>query len=502
MKQFVAIMISVAIAGFLLGRVISESSAVTADTRFQRGEGIASGSSPSPAFSGDFVELPRLVTSESLESLVAQGDGVSYGSLALWLVDADAAQIAGYWHECRKGKPDGDIKRLVFLNWMRVDPAGAIAATAGTEDAEIAWWAWSASDPQAALAAAGPEQLNRVAKGIGEFQPGWLCNHFSEFPDEGKDAALAGLATWKETDDPQIVLDLFLKINRGFQPHIFQAFAIKDPWAAFDWLERKRMLQLSQYNGRSGGIEILIEQMKAAYPEDLERMAAMMPAGKLKRIMEEAAFENLIATDPIKALKAAKETEAPLMAAKRLSTIGAGLLATEPEEGFDIAAEILEKSPGGLSPMREVSIGNSSISWGGQEGEAAKFFDSLMAKDPTRTLDMAAMAAGDSPGGTFRELADTWAKTDLKSYASWVNRQTEPAIRTAAINTVVNQLRNRGSYEEAGEWAMTSPDRSSSLQSLGWVWGSKDKGAARTWFEAVDIPAGEKQRILKEIEQQ
>lgn len=460
-------------------------------------------SSADPTASGtESVQIPRLVTSENIESLLAQGESVSYVGLALWMLDAGASEIADYWARCPKDGLGGDIKRLIFLNWTRLDPGGAIAATSGKEESNMVWWAWAASDPNGALAAAGPEQCHRVAKGIGKFHPAWLMEHFSEIPENAQDEALAGLMTWKENDDPAATLDFLREHGRDFHDFTFKAFALKDPWAAFDWLQKSGKLQVSQYPNQMGPVEILIREMKGAHADDLERMAATLPAGKLKRMMEEAAFENLVANDPEKALKLAMEAEAPLMAAKRLGIIGAGLLAAEPEKAFGIAAEILAKVPDGLSPERYVKVGYSSISYGGMEGDAAKFFNSLVAKDPVRTLDMAVTAADSSPGKTFRELTNTWAETDLESYATWVNQQSEPAIRTAAISTVVNQLESRGSYEEAGDWAMTSPDRFPALQSLVWSWANTDKSAAKAWFESADIPAKEKQELLQQISEQ
>ena len=423
MKKTAAIFILLIVIGFFVGRLVggfSRAGSLAAGESAQPHGKQTSGDTPSIS-SNESLQIPRIVTSESLETITAQAEDVAYASLALWLLDADAGEIAEYWQRIASSQPTTDEKRLLFFNWMRVNPLGAIAATAGGEDASLAWWAWAASDPAQAMAAAGTdEQKKRVAKGIGEFQPGWLRDHFSELPEEVKNDALAGLSTWKETDDPAGMLDLFLENDRGFQSHIFKAFALKDPWKAFDWLEKNNMLQPTRYSNYSGGVEVLIEQMKKAHPDDLERMAVTMPYGKLKRMMEDAAFEGLIASDPAKALKSAKETEAPLMAAKRLGIIGSGLLSTDPDKAFDIAAEILAKNSGGLSPEVTVRSETSNRSWGGQEGDASKFFNSLIAKDPARTLDMAVTAADGAPGNTFNELIGIWAVSDLEGYVGWV----------------------------------------------------------------------------------
>ena len=502
MKELAVILVVVVAGGFACGRLASQLSGgvVESGSEISPHRKDLERSEVRPQASGkEADQIPRLITSENVETLLARDEKVSYAALALWMIDADAEDIAGYWARCPKDELGGDVKRLIFLNWTRLDPGGAVAATTGTDEADMVWWAWAASDPSGALRSAPPEKYHRVAKGIGEFHPAWLMEHFDEIPEEARDHALTGLMTWKENDDPEATLDFLKEQGRRFHEGTFKAFALKDPWAAFDWLQKNGKLTPSTWY-RNGPVEILIREMKAAHPDDLERMAATLPAGKLKRSMEDAVFESQLTTDPEKAFESAMNTEAPLTSVKRLGIIGMKALSTDPEKAFEIAAEMLVKSQDGLSPEKYINVGNSSISYGGQEGEAAKFFDSLIAKDPTRTLDMAVTAADGSPGKTFRELTKSWAEADLTSYASWVDRQSAPAIRTAAISTMVSQLRDRGSYSEAADWAMASPDRSSSLQSLVWSWANKDGEAAREWFEGADIPAKEKQQFLDQID--
>jgi hypothetical protein len=344
-KFAIIILVSVAI-GFAVGRIggnLSGSGQADGVLAFDTGKTQdRSGKSHQDPLR-DLAQIPRLVTSENLDSLLAEGEGVTYAGLALWMLDADADEIAAYWARCNQEGLGGDIKRLIFINWTRLDPLGAIAATQGKEEWKMVWWAWAASDPAAALAAAGPEQYGRVANGIGEFHPAWVRDHFSDIPDDAKDDALHGLMTWKENADPEATLDFLKEQGRRFQSHIFKAFALKDPWGAFDWLEKNDMLEVSQYSSRAGPVEILIREMNAAHPDDLERMASMLPAGKLKWVMEDAVFEKQMETDPEKALETARKTEVPLVAAKRLAMIGAGLVTSDPDKAFDIAADILTK---------------------------------------------------------------------------------------------------------------------------------------------------------------
>lgn len=444
------------------------------------------------------VEISRLVTSDDLDSIAAQGNNVSYASLALWLLEADGEEIPDYWRGLGANQPITDKTRLLFFHWTRVDPQGALAATAGTEDARLVFWAWAASDPAEALAAARtPEDWKRVAKGLGEFQPDWLMEHFDEIPEEARTNALEGMTTWKEADDAVAMLDFLEEKGRGFQPHIFKAFVLKDPWAAYDWLEKKGMLKLSPYP--NGGFEILLRELKANSPDDLERMAATMPAGEMKRAMEDAVFERLVEIDPDRALENAMKTEAPLVAANRMAMIASGLLESDPEKAFHIAADILAKAPDGLSFIERLSVGTYSTNSGSDDGVAKELFDRLIAGYPERTLDLAVASAGENPGHTFDGLAASWARADLPSYAEWVSRQTVPGIRTPAIANVVMALAAAGNFSEAGEWAVTAPDPELSLNALAWRWGARNPEEARAWFQTADIPEKLRKRSLENI---
>ena len=91
--------------------------------------------------------IPRLVTSETLESLVAQGDGVSYASLSLWLLDATAEEMEAFYINYRDCDFDMDVMRLLFVNWTRLDPMAVLNASKGTKQERLFWWSWAAHDP-------------------------------------------------------------------------------------------------------------------------------------------------------------------------------------------------------------------------------------------------------------------------------------------------------------------------------------------------------------------
>jgi len=436
---------------------------------------------------------PAIHSEETLESMIARGEGATYAGLALWMLDASEADIAAYWEFRKNGNLDGDMKRLLFLNWTRLDPQAAIAAVAGTKDASVPWWSWAAHDPQAALSSATPERLDDVARGIGEFQPEWLRAHFDEIPKEAQQDALNGLMTWKEDGDHVATLDFLKKHGVDFHVNLFKTLARKDPWAAFDWLEKNDQLK----PGERAPANVLLETMKSEYPQDLERLAAMTPSGGLKWKIEDAIFECLLTTDPAAALAQAKAQAdgAPLVAAKRLAQIGSSVLASDPEKAFGIAAEILAVCPQKLAPQKLIETGTTNTNWGNENSAAESFMEALLIKDPARTLDMT--TTGPEPiSRTFGELSGKWAEKDLAGYTEWTNRQTDPRIRNAAAGQVVNKLASQGHFQEAAEWAVSgeTPDQGR-VMNLAWQWSRANPTEASAWLEAVTLPENVKDGI-------
>lgn len=445
------------------------------------------------------IHLPSIRSDETLESLIAQGGNVTYAGLALWLVDASGPEIAAYWESHRNnslnGDSNGDLRRLIFYNWTRLDPQAAISAAAGTQWASAPWSAWGAVDPPAALAAAGPEQMKSVAGGIGQMQPEWLREHFDQIPEEARRNALNGLMTWKEDSDHVARLDFLMAQGMGFNPAAFKTLARKDPWAAYEWLEKNDKL-----DAREGGtMDVLLTTMKDAHPEDLERLAATIPSGALQQKVEDAILENLLATDPAAALARAKSTDAPLIAAKRLAIIGNSLLASDPEKAFGIGADILAASPFQLAPERRIEIGNDSSSWGASDYTAQTFMESLLIKDPGRTLDMTTVGQ-ETASKPFQELAGKWAERDLVSFTEWVNRQPASQIRSAAAGQVANQLTSQGHFQEAAEWAI-SGDKGN-LYNLAWRWARSNRAEASGWLDTADLPESEKGKLRNIINRQ
>jgi hypothetical protein len=478
------------------GIAAEESDRISTRTSRSSGESTAD-SSTTAAAAKPISSGPH--STETLDTLTAQGDSPTYAALALWLTDASAADIAAYW-EFRKanGKLDGDRMRLIFVNWTRVDPQGAIAATAGTDRAVAAWWSWAGNDPQAALAAAGPDRIKDVARGLGEFQPKWLRDHFDLIPEEARKDALLGVNTWKEEADPLAALDFLKEQGGGFNDSFFRSLVLKDPLTALDWLQKNNKLD-SRYNGP---LDILLETLKTERPEDLERLAAMTPSSALKWKIEDAIFASLLATDPVAARAQAKAIGAPLIAAKRLAEIGNSVLASDPEQAFEIGADILTASPDKLAAEKKIEVENGNTNWGPGDSAASKFMESLLGRDPERTLEMT-IAGKETPSSAFQNLSWKWAKSDLPAYTAWVNQQKNPAIWNAASLQVVNQLASLGHFQEAAEWATsgsTSQD-TARLYNLAWQWSHSNRAEAEAWAESLSLPEADKTNLRNFIKQ-
>ncbi|HEY8962793.1 MAG TPA: hypothetical protein VIM57_11375 [Luteolibacter sp.] len=430
--------------------------------------------------------LDRVVTmrsSETLESLIAQGEEATYATLALWLLDANPEDIAAYGNFRKGGKMGGDQKRLLFIHWTRLAPEAAIAAVADTSDQGMVWWAWAASEPERALTAAGADRIKDVARGIGEFHPKWVREHFDSIPEAAKNAAIGGVTTWKEDEDHVATLDFLSEHQRYFQSHVFRTLARKDPWAAFDWLQKTNNLDAR------GAVGILLESMRSTHPEDLERLDAMTSPGSLKRKIEDARFTHLLSTDPEAAFEQARNSATPFLTAKRLAEIGSKLLTSDAEQAFELGAEVLAAAPNQLAPELRIQAEGKSQNFGSDDAEnvAANFMGSLLTRDPERTLGIV-LAGKEAPSPIFNRLATQWANQDLPAYMEWVNRQETPAIRTSAVKHVVRQLVTQEHFQEAAEWATSGgiPDENG-LYFLAHQWRERNPDEAAAWLQDANL---------------
>jgi hypothetical protein len=457
------------------------------------------------------AKLSTLRSTDTLETIIALDDASLYSRLALWMMDASEKDIAAYWQHYRQKKVRAnEINDLIFINWARLDPQAAIAASTGTGDEHYAWWAWACHDPKASLAAAiaaNKDRVNNVAWGIGEFHPEWLLKHFDEIPESGHDMAIRGLTKWDDTDRPEEILEFLKKHGNEFNQRIFGTLIRKDPWAAYDWIQKNEATISSNYGSTENAMELLVKTMGETQPDALERLAQQTPSGEAKRKMEAVLFENLLKTDPEAALEQAESTKAPRIAAERLAAVGLSWAQSDPGKALELTQKLFTIYPDALDGMTWVKYPNGSSGSGSEMKVVGELVNGLMDRNPAQVLEMIPPAKGQSEHGhsAFSKLANKWAENDLVAYTNWVNQQTDPAVRDPAASVVVNQLTEQHQFQEAVEWASSSEKTKGNMFNIFYQWNRSNPDEARAWLESADISDREKEgfgKMIKSIESQ
>ncbi|MCU0749158.1 MAG: hypothetical protein MUF13_06380 [Akkermansiaceae bacterium] len=444
--------------------------------------------------------LSKLRSDDTLETLAALDAESLYPRLALWMIDASEADIAAYWESVRgqKDRPN-DITDLVFINWTRLNPQGAIAAVAGSDQEHYAWWAWACHDPQGALTAAlaaNPDRVNNVAWGLGEFQAEWLRANWDKIPEAARSNAIRGMTKWDDTDKPLEVLEFLKKQDAPFNRGIFSTLIRKDPYAALDWMEENQTTVSRYYGDKESVMRELVETMARSQPDSLQRLADQTPSGELKRKMEAALFDNLVLTDPGAALEQAKSTKAPAIATQRLATVGMNWVERDPDKAFEVAAALFKTNPNAMSVETTVEGPDSVSSWHySNNSTVEELVTALMTKEPARTMELQ-----DPDSQPFGRVANIWAELDVVSYTHWVNQQADPETRDKAASVLVNQLIQEEQFTDAAEWAMSSKTARENLINLIHQWNQSDPTEAKKWLETTNLTESERanvERFLK-----
>ncbi|MES2658257.1 MAG: hypothetical protein V4689_06545 [Verrucomicrobiota bacterium] len=489
-KPISLIVIGLCVAGLPVGLVARRSIAVpTVSPAPVAGESTGRAEAPAPVAA--VPEMPR--STDTVETLAALPNSERYSRLAMWLVDASEQDIAAYWAIYSKGKRDNESTGLVFLNWTRLNPQGAIDATAGTEDEDFAWWAWACHDPQGSLAAAltaGPELVIHVARGLGEFHPAWLRAHFDKIPEEARQEALSALAQWGDAGNPLEMLEFSKEHGMGLDLPTFRAFVSKDPWAALEWAKKNR-----------SGMDPLIAQLAEERPDELARLAAQSPSGEIKRKMEAALFANLIKTDPEAAIAQAKAADAPRIAAERFAAVGLALVKTDPARAFELTKDLFTACPDALMTPHSFQVPGSRGGWSTGNRGVRELLNALLTENPVRLMDT--ITATSDRDYAFDELSEQWLERDVAAYAEWAKRQTDPSIHDDAANKLIGQLQRDHQYRDAVEWIMTLTVATGShdLGTMLYQWGQINPAEPREWLEAANLPEEKKQNIRNLLRQ-
>ncbi len=459
---------------------------------------------------GDLAKLiPTAATTrstETLESLKADSTDL-YARLALWMVDASQEDVKAYWEYYRTQKDrSNDINDVIFINWARIDPLAATAAAKGTPDEHYAWWAWACHDPQAALDAAiatNPDRINNVTWGIGEFHPDWTMKHFDELPEDSRDNALRGLAKWDDREHPEEVMDFLLEKSYGFHGGLFKVMALRDPWAAYDWIEE---------HGNSGEdshslTQSFVNSLALYHPDVLARIAQTTPPGEMRREMENKAFESLLKTDLDAAIQQAEDTKGSAVASGRLTAVALAAARTDPERAFALARKLFEVCPDPWSQGLTVMTANGgSTRWGsGESSQADTLLAVLMDKDPRRVMELATGLPATDSNNPFAGEADLsqrmgvlWASRDPQGFADWVESQPTPEKRVQGQQAMITYLMGEQNYPEAVEWAGSMGEGSwgnGMLINVVSTWASQDQEAAKAWFENAQLSEEARQNL-------
>ncbi|MEO0017238.1 MAG: hypothetical protein RLZZ522_521 [Verrucomicrobiota bacterium] len=305
------------------------------------------------------------------------------------------------------------------------------------------------------------------------------------------------MSKWNDGENPLETLKFLKENGRNYDEGNFKALAQQDPWAALDWIKENPGVQLDRYRSGKDAMSILVATMSTEHPDDLQRLAEQTPSGEMKRKMEAALFESLLATDPAAAIEQAKTTESPAIASQRFVKIGLALLKSDPDQAFEMGRNLLAGNPSGINNSVRVDYPNGNSSWGGSSDGSSDLLSALVAKDPARVMAMA-IQPGEKPTNSFYSVADQWASQNLVSYSQWVNELTDPDIRKSAVAPIISGLMELNQFSEAADWAM-SIDHSdlnnffNVLQS----WKRVDPEGAATWLETASLPENKRAMFQK-----
>lgn len=452
------------------------------------------------------VQLPYMESEDSLETITAKGLDCPASEMALWLVDASAADIAAYWDFRSDSEALDGVKRVMIYNWVRTDLHAAMDHLTGTDDLRRVFWTWGILDPETALEETlvredGEKYLKNVVNGIGQMQNQWLIKNFDRIPEKYHRLAFKGLRNWPENPDQVSKLNFLLEHDQGVNHSALRMLTRQDPWAAYEWLAENNKLSFGSHQ-RSYELDVVLESIKNENIDVLDRIAASAKSDSTKRKIEDILFTRLVETDLDAAMRKAKSEEAPLVTAKRLGEIGLSLIQSDSEKAFEIGRDIFTTNPESLTFTRTIGLadGSARTSYSG-DSKAENFIESLLAKDPERTMDMA-ISNLEVSSGTYRDLSQKMLSRDVDSYANWVNSQNNAKVAHEASFRISDHYTQVGQYSQAADWLMRSkaPPKDQ-LKNLLSFWQHSNPEEARKWVESASIDEGIKQEFLKTIQE-
>lgn len=453
------------------------------------------------------VTIPALAalppSTDTIESLLALKGTDRYTRTGLWLLDATEEDMAALWkahHEQSGGQTDMWLKDLIFTQWAKKDPRGLLEAAKRDGEEGPAWWAWTMSDPDAALAAVkdrGDAMRNFALRGFGNFHPKRALKMLEEDPSLANQFNMRDLAEHVGRDDPRAGIEFLKKYSRssGYDMEkIFRDWTEKNPHEAFAWLSEGSREDQQQLR------KAFYDTVAQENPEAFAELAAGMPSGSLKRDLESRAFEQLASSDPDKALEEARKQDAPLLAAQRLAQVGKQLVADDPTRALETLNELLERCPEAVDRMNWVRYPNGASGGSGGVPQVGELVQSLAAWNPQQTMEQVLQSekahppnqqSGGGNGPASSQVANVWLAQDAAGYATWLGSQDEET-RTNGASNASNYFSNRQDYRGAADWALKVPEpqrQSSFMGNALSQWASRDQAAAAAWLAQAPISA-------------
>ena len=438
----------------------------------------------------------RLKSSDTVGSLLAVRDPQDlYARLALWQLDAPIADLAAFWDGYRrldKTQRDTEVIDLLFSQWTRTDPAGAITAAKGSGHEGIPWWAWAINDPAAAVAAArsaSKEMAGFVMRAIGQFHPEMALRVLEENPGFGEWNGIEGIIRGLARTDPLAALDFQLAHDQVWDTKAMEALARDNPHLALEWLRKHPITgPMSDYHEGT-----FLRTLRRENPEVLAELAASLPAGEMKRKFERQAFDYLAETNPDEALKQARTAAtSPRIQAERLAMVGAKLAGEDPQAALAIYSEIFKVLPDAANRMLWVQTPNGSSGSGGPIDGLQPLVDALVAADPLAALTAIPETDGGGDASRRHELvAETWARQDTDGFAGWVEAQPPGPDNDKYIQIASHTFAQRGQYEDSIGWLMRISDEARRwpvVRNSFIDWSYLDPDASRKWLEHADLP--------------
>lgn len=451
------------------------------------------------------------VSSDSAEGLLKLPKAELYPRLALWLLDASEAEIAGFWNAWHPtAGSQADIDLLIFSQWAKRNPQAMLEAAKKAGKEFLGWEAWAESDPKAALAAAGGPGPMRTAvmQSMAAKDPAWALKLLEADPAlEEVFVYLMDIAKAAHPDDPRAQIEFLDRFDKFQAANRFKTWAQEDPSKALAWLNERSSPQLR---------ESFLEVIKQAKPELLDQLAEESQPGKMKRMLETAAFDHLAEHDPAKALEVARKIEVPRLAAERLAQLGRSLVAEHPQQALEILAEVFAKFPDAHDRLSMIRFPNGSqYQQTGIDG-VRDFMSELAAKDPQRTLETAIGIEKvlPEPAESAKEfnrepaavtMARAWVQRDQAAFLAWAKSQDDPAAHEASARVMAELLAQKMDYAGSIEWSAQIKDGRSKSEAIYRAfpgWAEADPGRAGSWLDAIELEASMKDSLRASIRKQ